>query len=284
MNFAQSITSRRTAADFSLNRRGVRKAFTLLELLIVIVIIAVLASLLLPALANAKAKGRRIDCQSRLKQWHLAFTMYAEDYDDWIPRESYEPKGETTINNWTQVKGKPQPNGGTDSQDVWYNSLPPYLQLPPTSSFAARPDRKNFYDKNLIHCPAAKFPSHAFRDNYLFPLFSVAMNSQLIQTGPSVKMSAIESRDPVRTVIFLDNLLEGEKKVHPAQENSHLGQPGAWASRFGARHENGGNLVFGDGHVTWLPGNRVVETDNNSPLRGGPILPPRDVVWELYPF
>jgi hypothetical protein len=110
------------------------------------------------------------------------------------------------------------------------------------------------------------------------------MNSQLIQTGPSIKISEIETRDPARTAIFLDNLLEGERKVHPAQENRDLGQPGAYASRFGARHEKGGDLAFGDGNVNWLPGNRVVETDDNSPLRGGPILPPRDVVWELSPF
>ena len=110
------------------------------------------------------------------------------------------------------------------------------------------------------------------------------MNSQLIQSGPAIKLSLIEQRDPVRTVVFLDNLLEGEAKVHPAQESTHLGQPGAYANRFGARHQRGGNLAFADGHVLWFAGADVVETREDSPLLGGPILPPRDIIWELYPY
>ena len=170
---------------------------------------------------------------------------------------------------------------------MWYNALPPYLEQQPTAAFAAPPQRRNFYEKrHLIHCPSARFPSHAYRPNYHFALFSLAMNSQLIQFGSirsTIKLSKIENKDPSRTVLFLDNLLEGERKVDPAQENNNLGQPGAWANRFSARHEKGGNLAFADGSAHWFPGPEVVETDPRSPLKGGPILPPRDIVWEIYP-
>jgi prepilin-type processing-associated H-X9-DG protein len=256
----------------------------LIELVVVVAVVTLLAALLLPPLAAAKARARRVDCMSRMKQWNLAFNAYAEDNEGWIARECYEPLGEVTINNWSQVKGVPLPGGSTDSRDVWYNALPPLAGQAPAIVYASPADRRRFFDTaHLIHCPAARFPRYALQPTYMFPLFSIAMNSQLIQTGPSVRMNLIEQRDPARTVIFLDNLLDGETKVHPAQESAHLGQPGAYANRFGARHQRGGNLAFGDGRVAWFRGADVVETRPESALLGGPILPPRDIVWELYP-
>ncbi len=58
-----------------------RKAFTLIELLIVIAIIAILAGLLLPALKSAKEMGRSIVCINNEKQMLLAFQMYADEHN-----------------------------------------------------------------------------------------------------------------------------------------------------------------------------------------------------------
>src|SRR5215467_12315788 len=69
-------------------RRAADGGFTLIELLVVIAIIAVLAALLLPALATAKEKARRINCISNLHQFAMALHMYATDNKDFYPRHS----------------------------------------------------------------------------------------------------------------------------------------------------------------------------------------------------
>ena len=256
--------------------------FTLVEMLVVIAILVLLAALLLPALASTKSRAQQVDCMSRQRQWTMAFKMYVDDNDGFIPREGYESLGAVSLNNWLQVKGKIISGTTTDSEDVWYNALSWYVGVPTAASYAPVNKHASFYSPpSLFHCPSAKFSPNVTKPGYLLAIFSIAMNSQLIEfpNGPTIPFDWIRDEEP-RTVLFLDNLLEGEKKVHPAQENNNLGQPAAYADRFSARHRNGGNLAFADGHVVWFPANKVVETDPNSPLRGGPIMPPVDVVWE----
>ena len=109
---------------------SINKFFTLIELLIVIAIIAILASLLLPSLNKARAKAKSIQCISNLKQCGLAFFMYGNDHTGIAPMGSKTTGG--VQRNWADyLAGRASGSNGY-------------------------PQGSTMYMKNLkaIHCPS----------------------------------------------------------------------------------------------------------------------------------
>jgi len=75
--------------EFRIERPNHRNGFTLIELLVVISIIALLISILLPALSKAREAAASLQCKNNLKTFGLANEMYTGDYNSWLPSHLY---------------------------------------------------------------------------------------------------------------------------------------------------------------------------------------------------
>jgi len=239
-------------------------AFTLVELLLVIAIIALLAAMILPALARARMLSRRTECISNLSQWGQAMQLYLDDNENFFPAEDVVDG----INPWFVAT----------KREVWFNSLPPYLGVPGLSNYASvTADQGKFYEKSsFFHCPAAQFSAIALT----YPNFSYGMNSKIITPG-LLHVSADLIQQPAQTPFFLDCGVPGEQTI--AGQKHYNGQPHCFANRFVVRHGGLGTLVMGDGNVATLPANKVVDTNPKSPDYGTSIWPPAAVIWSPDP-
>src|SRR5919202_1607311 len=81
-------------------RGSCRRAFTLIELLVVIAVIAILAGLLFPTFASARAKAQQTTCASNLRQIGVAITLYRDDWNYYVPAYQLERRN---LRMWLEV-------------------------------------------------------------------------------------------------------------------------------------------------------------------------------------
>ena len=134
-----------------------KRGFTLIELLVVIAIIAILAAILFPVFAQARAKARQAVCLSNFKQVGLAGMMYVNDYDEMYPPSQYSGMAGPASNGGTAVK-----------YASWKNFVQPYAK---TVSLFWCPDSKAnmalIYDPNTL-LPVPGWPGYSTYMDYIW--------------------------------------------------------------------------------------------------------------------
>jgi prepilin-type N-terminal cleavage/methylation domain-containing protein/prepilin-type processing-associated H-X9-DG protein len=228
-------------------------AFTLIELLVVIAIIAVLAGLLLPVLARAKAKSRDLACINNLKQWALATLLYADDNDGRLPREGNATGSET------------QPGR------AWYVDLPRTMNVPAYHELPFRTNHSRSIEKSVWLCPVNPSKGSESGKN----LWHYALNANVNGTGAGnieVRLSQIQA--PVRTVWLLDT-----GKQNPSLEPV-LGDRNKLFRDL--HNKKGQNFSFLDGHAAFHPATEFLDADTGRAITNHPNLLWRPLRPEFY--
>lgn len=214
----------------------------MVELLVVVAVIAILASLLSAALNQTKAKAHQITCLNNLRQLQLNWILYADDNADQLTlNRSTESANEqiygrrNLLGSW--VVGNPKEDITT--RNIVKGSLYPYTRS--VSAYRCPEDHST-----VVARPFPRTRSYSM---------SFYMNGDAAGLEPRVKAlySAIQNPSPDRVFVFIEehenSAWAGSFSIAPPDKGA-LGTS-IWVSTPADRHKRGCNLSFADGHVEY---------------------------------
>jgi prepilin-type N-terminal cleavage/methylation domain-containing protein/prepilin-type processing-associated H-X9-DG protein len=257
---------------FFIARRSVR-GFTLIELLVVIGIIAILASLLLPALSGAKAKAKSVICKSNLRQQGFALLMYMED------QRRYP--GETVV------------YGAQGQRREGYNWVPFFA---PLQAYLYRGGERSdgfaesTRQRTVFHCPSRgrqNIPSSPFGPQITLQAYEMGYSHNNVGTAGQIGVGKPLGLSPIRfqptdasgnylTEVFIPvtaSMIQAPANMIAIGDvvtvDEWFGFANAkfvavpWMEKLGLRvadiHSQGANILFCDGHVDYAKRRKWVE-------------------------
>jgi len=261
------------------------RGFTLIELLVVIAIIAILASILFPVFAQARAKARAALCLSNEKQIGLGVMMYAQDNDETMPQATYSAPTPPGF-SWC---------GTTRANDPrvpkWMDMIYPYVKntalftcpdFPQASNGPGTKNWNTYVVQSLDSCAgrgaATRLGTYMLNGAYFGearahgpvaqPLAKIGVPADTIFIMEAGQPAAI----PNAVLSWNNHTVNLQVKqagfVPPVAGGVKFNALGLWvpagslatSSASYMYHFSGTNVVYCDGHAKWIDGNKLVET------------------------
>ncbi len=202
-----------------------KRSFTLVELLVVITIITILASLLLPVLGKAMGAARRTRCSNNQKQFGVCFSLYEQEHGGWWPAPYY---------------GAGPDSGGVWKYDDWQLAISNYLYpgRDLRSARFQRPGTAFWCTSEVVPTSSASAdPADAAKNSYRY-----AMNRQLPAAGTAIPKRPRRILQQSKTGLIIE-VYSATTSVTAWHFHSYNGN---------IPHDRGTNILFADLHGKYL--------------------------------